>query len=733
MILLIAPVLLGQVDPGPLDGFLANYASVKVDVDFEYRYGFVPTEGWSNAMSGDLSEFRERTEKRIIGRWSCDGRAEYHGFSSPPDVIEAGKVNFNKLKEEDVPELHPSGMMRSKAILPFVPRTEVVFDGEVNAGHHDEDWEQGRSINVWTDGGLGYAALTKGPFLWWTGDAFPRILRTRLPGISPERRRSVRGGRVTSEEVYRFTQDASHWFQVEVAYDPSVGYLPRHARKISFSSKTVTTINDFFLIEAKSCAGGGFFPTEWVNSRKLVKDFAKNHSEYRAGDEIIPETANVEVGHFKATRIKDRASPVALTDLKHVTSISAAGGRVPVSPGTATLTLDAIKSRMGRKLETPPAKPLPTLDFAELQEFAPKPRSSRTYLITSVVVALLAGAGLLAILGRRKRFASGSPLLIALAAHGLGCARPEVPLVRVSGTFAQPAALYDVQSPVIDNALVVRNDGNVPLRVNRVDGGCSCRYVVQTGLPAELPPGESLRFDVKVSTGRSSTPQALPFTLVCDQGSFTVTARLLALSRHQFHPESPSRFALGENQEWSFELVRRSVFPADQPRPETHLRSGPEALVVEGETRTGTVTEAPQFVYEDVTYHVTLLDKTLGLRKSALPLLDGEGRVLAEVPILWQRETFLSPSPDRVLLGRMAVRVFLRCSDDAVELTRVRSCPKAVTAVISSPREVTIKPVEGSKEVVNGMVEVETTATEHPPLRIPVVRAEPMDEAAARE
>jgi hypothetical protein len=49
-------------------------------------------------------------------------------------------------------------------------------------------------------------------------------------------------------------------------------------------------------------------------------------------------------------------------------------------------------------------------------------------------------------------------------------------------------------------------------------------------------------------------------------------------------------------------------------------------------------------------------------------------------------------------------------TDEDVELVRVLTAPEGVKAVLGSPREVVIAPAENAPEVIDGVVEVETTA-----------------------
>ncbi len=93
--------------------------------------------------------------------------------------------------------------------------------------------------------------------------------------------------------------------------------------------------------------------------------------------------------------------------------------------------------------------------------------------------------------------------------------------------------------------------------------------------------------------------------------------------------------------------------------------------------------------------------------------------------MVWQRVPYLSSTPAKINLGSRPIRAFLRCPDEAVELTRVLSAPRGIKAVVSSTREVTVAADGDAPEIMSGSVEIGTTAQNRPPLRIPVVRYAP--------
>jgi hypothetical protein len=528
-------------------------------------------------------------------------------------------------------------------------------------------------------------------------------------------------------EVYRKMRSSVDWLQLEVSYDPSVGYLPRHARTVSFSATVPTYVREFFLIDARLCAAGGFVPTEWYSATFGINDFGSLYPDYGA-ETVLEPTSEVGVGHFKVTQFRDRTAPVALRRLDGVDSIVSAGGRVALGVGIQSLTLDAIKSRMGRKISNPEPQPLPTLDVAEVQEFR-EPRPSRWQALVPLALAAVLFSGVAAFMWRR--WWGNLVILIVASTIIPGCGSTAKPLFKLSAAFSQPKVLYDLEAPTVPAVLNVRNDGNRSVRLLHVDGGCTCRQVDQSSLPAEIGPSKVISLSVTVSTGRESLPRSHSFTVETDQGVSLVSATLHALPRHQLHPETPGHTALGEDEEWEFEIVHRAIRSADAPRIPGTLEVPSQFSLTQVGSESGRVGLAPEFVYDESTYRIGLKDRNLGLHKEVITVL-GEGRQsLAKASVVWQRVPFLSSVPDHVLLGERPVRVFLRCPDDAVELTNVRSTPDGIKAVVTSTREVTVSLREDAPAPINGFVEVETSASDRPPLSIHVVRFQPLARHAA--
>ena len=125
MVTALVLVALSQVQPGPLDGFRANYASMKAEVDFDYTEGDLKP-GTDRPWNGGRPAYAESADSRVTGRWACDGTAEYFHYSSTEDVLE--RASKDKVKQE-------SGKVYFN--IRFVPKTEAIWNGQILCGHVD--------------------------------------------------------------------------------------------------------------------------------------------------------------------------------------------------------------------------------------------------------------------------------------------------------------------------------------------------------------------------------------------------------------------------------------------------------------------------------------------------------------------------------------------------------------------------------------------------------------------
>jgi len=697
-----------EVNPRPLDAFRANYAAIKVDMEFIHTSGRLDTANISEGLlwAGEPVGFAGTLRSEIVGQWSCDGTTEYYYCGSPDEVIANSRAKGAQ-KQGDY------------AFRNHVPKVEGLFDGNILAEHtFDPLKNNGQIISVWIDGGPPFAPSGKGPFSWFD-QPFPRVIEKYFLDFTPRLVRTSWDGIPVEVEIYR-KELPSGWRRLEVAYDPSRGYIPRRTRMLASSPGEPTYVREIYVTATESCAAGGIVPTEWF---EILFSFDEFENAYPSSDEstrLVPEQKTISARRFQATSLQNRSRPVALTHLEDVHSISSIGGQVSLRSDRNALTLAEIKRILGAKLTDPISVPLPTLDAAELREFERPSRRPWIYVAVITLVGLIIGAAL--ILRRRfaGRFLVFGWIVVAAVLPGCGYSRTEV--VKLTVGFDEPITLYDVGSGALPVTLLASNDGNQALRIYHVDGGCACRQVDQSDFPRVIRPGEYIEIPLKYNPGRATQPQPLNFTFETDHGSIPVATLFYAMPRHLLDPESPLHLSMVEDENWEFVLTHRSIVDKDKPELKSMQLVVPTEFTAEElGTHEGDVAGVPNVTYKDTKYRIKLIDARLGLHKRIIYLTDQDGSILAESSVMWKRVPYLTSLPDRITLGDQARRVFLRCPDEEVELARVISSPPGIETVITSPRELIVGLTDETQATIRGTIEVETTAESHPPLRIPVV------------
>jgi hypothetical protein len=340
---------LSQLKNEPLDAFRANFAAIRAELSFDYVEG--PFKNGGAALwKGGRAELVENSATRVIGRWACDGKAEYYHFSSSPEILEraakdqvtvaAGKASFS---------------------VRFVAKTEALWDGEILCIHeHNPHVIDGRGLSRW--GNIEVKTLDRepflfggrGPFHWGFTTRFPEILKIWFPNAKRSGRRVLRCGHPTDLEVYRREEPGEGWLQLEVAYDLDSRHVPRFARFMSVNAKEdIAFAQEFYLIEARPCASGGFVPTEYYTRGLTLNDFRKQYPEYNDETELTLPDPGVGGGHFRASNFRDFQGSVALTDVREVRRIDAVGGSVELPADPVSLSLDQIKTLLGGRLAAP--------------------------------------------------------------------------------------------------------------------------------------------------------------------------------------------------------------------------------------------------------------------------------------------------------------------------------------------------------------------------------------------
>ncbi len=712
MATLVTLILFAQTPPGPLDAFRANFASIRADVDYRFEFGTADssTTEPGKLWKGEAIGFVETATRAVEGRWSYDGAVERYEGRAPDAALQKARM------------ARGNGETRPFVVEPF----ESVFDGEAAAYHRIKGESVDRASHI-----LSFTKTREppwigssgAPFCWWGKSRFPVDIEGEFKDAHTERVQSVVNGFRTEVEIYR--QNTSDVRSLEVHYDPSIGYIPRYARVTGPINATTQAVKELYMLDARPCGAGGFVPFEWYTTSYSVNDFPRRYPDYSYKTVVRPTYHLIAVEHRKSLRMTNRKRPVVLEKLAGITAIATREGTTNLQGASGRMSLEEVEVRL-RRVFAHPKPPPPAIAVEEMNKFSNASGSNWGWyaaLGACVAVALFA-AGLIS-LRRRCLFLVLTGLVAA--SSGCGGSTPRT-APQLEGELSPSLIVYEPTSTLLDMTLSLTNRSTRAVKLFQASGGCSCRKIDQRSFPADLKPGQGISLAITVSDDLSYKPRRFVVALSTDRGILELPVQYVAFPRHRLSPQSINLGTLtdGQGEEASFELVHREVFERGRPRATISLQVPPQFSVANTGSRETELLEDRRLAFADKSYRLTLKDKNHGLNKVIVRLGGPVNGTLVEAAIVWQRVPYLSSNPAKLYIGTRPLRAFLRCPDETVELTRIVSAPPGIKAVVSSPREVTILPAKGAPETIDGAVEVETTATDRSPLRIPVVRYAPL-------
>ncbi|MDX2037718.1 MAG: hypothetical protein SFX72_13790 [Isosphaeraceae bacterium] len=693
--------------PGPLDAFRANLAACKVECSYEFTQGFVNIDGlraWPLRDQVDIP-FVAMPEREVRGSWSFDGMTEHAIFSSPDSVIAAGRAQ-------------PKGTRPGKAERKYVPRTELIRgEDHIAAFISDDDYFSVPGvIQVWDKKEIGLVTSARGPFSWWAEYPFPEYLELKMGDAEVSRKQTAVNGRISDLEIYIKKYPNNAEVRVEVAYAPELGYLPRYMRKVTLVPEKKVLVKEMYLIRSHLCGSGGFVPAEWYETSYDAA--AIEHSSYTEQTPLRP-IGRLGVGHFRTSRISDLKTPIVFrtTDRAKVVSYKGQSAKLTTK---ANLSLPVLKRTLGRRLTQPQVRALPTLDSIELRKF--ERRSSWRYAAWAVAALPMLILVVLWVRSRRRPSRVSAVILASMLLFaGTGCSRSTT--YRLTGEI-DPSEVFLApfeRSTVLH--LRLRNQGEEKLVLTGVDGGCTCRQVTHSRFPQVLDAGRSVSIPFDYTHGGVTQTHHMAFTIKTDRSQLLLPVDFTTIAPDQLSPETPTHMALSEEESWSFELTHRHIAYANESPQAFELMVPNDFQVSKTSEDTSVIASAPGLEYRDTIYRLTLHDKRIGLFKDTLSIRRvGDPTPLASSTIIWKRVPELSSVPERVSLGEKPTRAFLRCSDSSIEIVKVVSTPKGVSAIVASPREIIVKLESGAPSIVEGPIVVETNFRNRQQLRIPVVR-----------
>ncbi len=681
-------------DPTPEDAFFANYQATRCSLEFTYRSGAAKTADVGRIWK--QGKFTLQTELVLgfaSGVWECDGHVE-RVLNRPAEEL------MERLEEE---RRAGRGTVRTPI--------EYLFDSEIVASHQLGSREVSVVPGTQTDI---YLKSPIGPFSWGSFK-FPEVLTHSWKQSTRKAFASSHGGYATQDVLYSKTLNETEKTLL-VAFDPSVGFLPRYARTMAYSrADDLAGIEEMYLVDARRCSYGGWVPVEWIQARFTIPHFRAKHPNDSLSDAFECPTSELSAGWFRAERFDDKTSEPAVQNNEGLTHLTSWGGIISLQDQPKTLSLTEMRTKLGLKIFV--SRPISHIQPLEAGEFDSPPNSRWKVWIASVGLVLIGCAFLFA---GYRRYRSARGLLLILLLFVSGCAEPTPALQ----TSIDPEVLaYDWRSDDAPQSLklTIRNTGNCSITIREVKPGCACSIADSSAFPMELRPTKHTDAEVTIQRNYSYARQSLGWTFVTNHGEIRCTSPLFMFPRARLSPQQQYHPALYPGDEHAFAVVVHQVAQEDEAFPATNL-SAPDSLAIRQKETESNAGPAKGFKFRETSFDVVIVDQTLGAQKKEIALLAESGEKIAVAYVGWLRVPFVSTTPEKVYLAERSVRVFLRSKDEDVEFTRVIEVPIGVDAIVTSPREITVRPKPDASVAVDGTILVETNATKDSVVRIPVVR-----------
>ena len=698
--LVIASHLVAQLRV--MDRERLNYSALSVAADYEVARGqlpFVDAAKMEERNGDEISYIDAKIIKR--GSWSIKDQVERYEF-----VISAVPKPIRKRSEFPAKE---SQVKDKNAVLLYDGRTYLFSDNN------------GGTIFAAKDVDPMHINSAIGPFQCWD---FPyATVINEFIDVQPIITTNTYGGRELPCVIYRKGSEQpsiDDFYQLEITFDPTAGYLPIMMRRVTFhKAKNDAIVQTRYMHKSHLTENGTYLPKLLVEQRFTVKNFVSLYPNYTF-ETIFKEDRRVATKILLLKNIRTiNQSPSIKKGNPSV--LSAPGANLSLKSSPSDITLQTAISRAGSGLETF-SKVLPT--FERAKQPARQSMSKLQYILLLSIVLLV---GILSTYFRsKKRKQIGlSLLLVSLVCSSSGCGfrtKPEVPVLKISAEFTNRLIRYDLKGKYVTNPIILKNNGTLGINISQVDGGCSCRRISQSQFPFILEPGKTLSIPAEIqlsSTTYSEQPHRI--TVFSAQGNFILLMPLLALIENRIVPEAIANGSLRESSDWEFNVTHRKLLGDSKSPIDSELIVDADFLLQFVSETGGYIPGPTDTEYLDRTYKITLKNRDLGSFRSDIQLLVA-GRSPLRIPIVWTRTKDVSFVPAQAIIYDKAARVFLRSANPDVEIGSIISAPDWVIAQVEGPKELTIRKREGSRPIDStGIVRVSTTDPKNYVIDIPII------------
>ena len=520
----------------PLDELRRRRAALKVRLDYEYRCGFIESDGaftWDRLLDTGYRPVPETgwREMWVVGRWETDGRSVHMWISSLPETLAL------------IDQIRAKAKLAGKDGFRHPGRTptEMLHDDRLGVTYSPG---QMQVLGVWDIRDCSPVTDSHGPFGWSSKHFFSTYLE-RWEGVEPQVFPAT--GNALPKMLWHGTailQGKPFRGNLLIEFDPARGWLPR---RIQYAIRFPTLKDSIYcgmtvVRDSQEVGAGRFVPTDWLDITGSMPLDAVRLDEPRFFDPTLMEEGTVGVSGFRASEVRPFTGEPTLTTEGPVGSIFVAAERssVKIKPAQE-FTFDQVMRAIAGTVPAP-ANPFPApqalaVDRDEADRYdAEPPRSPWWYAGGAVLLAAAIGFAVWLGRGVRDRRAAGLLVLGILHAGTVGChqAPPEsVPISPALEAAISPQEVVgDDMQAVVDGKLTLLNRSRETIRIDKLAGTCSCGLPDETAMPLVIEPGTSRAVPLKLHLDSSYVRREYSFLAKVAGDWLPVVAYGTAVPKH---------------------------------------------------------------------------------------------------------------------------------------------------------------------------------------------------------
>ncbi|MGL5096753.1 MAG: hypothetical protein ACRDD1_14255, partial [Planctomycetia bacterium] len=508
--------------------------------------------------------------------------------------------------------------------------------------------------------------------------------------------------------------------RLDIAYDMSIGGLPRFIRRVTFEAEQTPIVCEWYLTRVHSSPNGSFIPLQslglqWSSPMKI------DSLEGMPRGKFPHEGKVVGVFIFNGYEVSETPPSLKIGSSKGFSFINAGGRSQDFSSFPKELSANDLFKTTDRMLRLPAVVSTnpPELSLAEMNKFAPSPGPS--WMLYAAVTLTLAGMAAIvyAFFRRRNRL-----VVLVIATCGVqGCGAGESK-INLSADFSASSYLVDTWTDKATAELVVSNPGGVDVVLTGAGVRCGCVKIKAEQFPMTIPARSAARLSVPVAARIDGAAQAVALNLQTNFGELAVQPIVRVLPKWSITPDSLHLGRKPSGHRFVTSVRTLEIIPSNQEFEAVTLVAD---SIVECKRDTVRIGVGPtrDFRFRETDYQILIKPDASGYGTADVRLSrDRDSEKLCHAHMQWDLTSGVTAVPSKVYLADKPVKVRILADGD-VEITDVTSSSNLVCATKTEGRILTVAVNPEAPEDFQTEIEIKTSGPEKSSLKIPVTRWKP--------